>query len=144
MLSPLLALCEGNPLVTCGFPYNGSVVLSFDISFVVNLNKLLNENLSYLRHLDIRMTSLMSWNIFCADLSKSCNSRWWKSTVNWMEKSIPKLALQPRFYCYKQYWITRLDFLNTTKISWGILLLLTHCGPVTPYGDIYLGQHWFR
>ena len=21
---------------------------------------------------------------------------------------------------------------------------LIHCGLVTPYGDIYLGQHWFR
>ena len=41
----LLALCEGNPLVTGGFPHNGPVIRSFDVSFV-SLNKLLDKQLS--------------------------------------------------------------------------------------------------
>ena len=45
-LSPLLALCEGNPLVTSGFPSQMARMESFDIFFVVSLNKLLNKQLS--------------------------------------------------------------------------------------------------
>ena len=30
-------------------------------------------------------------------------------------------------------------------IKWlDLIILLTHCGPVMPYGDIDLGRHWFR
>ena len=30
-------------------------------------------------------------------------------------------------------------------IKWlDLMIWLTHCGPVMPYGDIDLGQHWFR
>ena len=39
-LSVLLALCEGNPAVTGGFPSQKPVTQSFDIFFVVRLNKL--------------------------------------------------------------------------------------------------------
>ena len=41
----LLALCEGNPLVTGGFPSKRPMTLSFDIFFDVYLNKLLNKQL---------------------------------------------------------------------------------------------------
>ena len=40
MLSALLAICEGNPLITGGFPHKGSVMQNFDILFVISLNKL--------------------------------------------------------------------------------------------------------
>ena len=34
--------------------------------------------------------------------------------------------------------------LSPTDISKRIANELTHCGLVTPYGDIGLGQHWLR
>ena len=40
--SVLLAICEGNPLVTSGFPSQGASNMGFDILFDINLNKLLN------------------------------------------------------------------------------------------------------
>ena len=40
MLSALLAICEGNPLITGEFNHKGSVMQSFDILFVISLNKL--------------------------------------------------------------------------------------------------------
>ena len=47
-LSALLALCEGNPFVTVVYPHNKYTVLgNFDVSFIVNLNKLLNKQLNY-------------------------------------------------------------------------------------------------
>ena len=45
MLSVLLALCEGNPMVTSGLPHKGTAVQSFDVFFVVIMNKLLNKQL---------------------------------------------------------------------------------------------------
>ena len=35
-LSALLALCEGNPLVTAGFPHKGPVIWSFDVRIVAS------------------------------------------------------------------------------------------------------------
>ena len=40
MLSILLALCEGNPPVTGGFPSQRASNTAFDVFFDVNLNKL--------------------------------------------------------------------------------------------------------
>ena len=37
--SALLALCEGNPPVTDGFPSQGSVTRSFDVFFDIRLSK---------------------------------------------------------------------------------------------------------
>ena len=41
--SALLALCERNTLVTSGLPVQRPVKQSFDVSFLVSLNKLLNK-----------------------------------------------------------------------------------------------------
>ena len=43
--STLLALYEGNPLVTCGFPSQRPVMLSFDASVDLRLNKWLSKQL---------------------------------------------------------------------------------------------------
>ena len=43
--SVLLALCEGNPLVTGGFPSQRPVTRSFDIFFDLHLNKWLSKQL---------------------------------------------------------------------------------------------------
>ena len=43
--SALLALCEGNPLVTVGFPSQRPVTRSFDIFFDLRPNKRLNKQL---------------------------------------------------------------------------------------------------
>ena len=46
-LSALLALCEGNPPITGGFPpHKWSVIQNFDIAFAVSLNKL-DQQLSF-------------------------------------------------------------------------------------------------
>ena len=42
-LSALLALCERNPSVTDGFPSQRAVMWTFDVSFYVSLNKLLDK-----------------------------------------------------------------------------------------------------
>ena len=42
----LIAHSEGNPLVTGGSTHKGPVMLNFDISFVVSLNKLWNRKQS--------------------------------------------------------------------------------------------------
>ena len=42
----IIGSCKGNPLVTGGFPRLGSVMESFNIFFVVNLNKLSNKQSS--------------------------------------------------------------------------------------------------
>ena len=42
-ISALLALCEGNPPVTGGFPSQTASIAGFDVSFYVSLNKLLNK-----------------------------------------------------------------------------------------------------
>ena len=83
--SALLALCEGNPLITHGF----HSLQNFHVSFVVSLNKLLIKQ--------TKQGAMFSQNI--------------------------------------------LDF--STRIT-HIALHLTHCGLVTLYGKIDLGQHWFR
>ena len=41
--SPLLALCEGNPLVTGGFPSQRPVTWSFDVFFDLRFNKRLSN-----------------------------------------------------------------------------------------------------
>ena len=41
--SALLALCEGNPPVTGGFPSQRLVTRSFDVFFDLRLNERLNE-----------------------------------------------------------------------------------------------------
>ena len=43
MLVTLLALCEGYPQVTGGFPRKGRVTQSFGVLVVVCLNKLLDK-----------------------------------------------------------------------------------------------------
>ena len=45
MLSALLALCDGKPLVTGGFPSQRASNISFGVFFDVSLNKLLNKQL---------------------------------------------------------------------------------------------------
>ena len=47
--SMLLALCEGNPSVTEGFPSQRSVTRSFDVFFDVRLNKRLKKKSRYRR-----------------------------------------------------------------------------------------------
>ena len=47
--------CEGNPLVTYGFPYKGPIIESFNVFFVAIWNKLLNEQL---------VEFMVIWNIF--------------------------------------------------------------------------------
>ena len=59
-LTLLLALCEGNPLVTSGFPSQKASNVELDISFVMNLNKLLNKQ-SICRH--IHMIHVVSLDI---------------------------------------------------------------------------------
>ena len=46
MFSALLALCGWNPPATSGFPHKVPLMWSFDIFFVVILDKLLNKQLS--------------------------------------------------------------------------------------------------
>ena len=46
MLSLLLALCVGNPLVTGGFPSQRASDAGFHDFFDISLNKLLNKQLS--------------------------------------------------------------------------------------------------
>ena len=46
-LSTLLALCDGNPPVTGGFPSQGVIIRISDICLVVRLNKLLSKQSSY-------------------------------------------------------------------------------------------------
>ena len=43
IFSMLLALYEGNPLVTGGFPLQRSVMQSFDVFFDLRLNKQLSK-----------------------------------------------------------------------------------------------------
>ena len=42
-ISTLLALCEGNPPTTCGFPSERPVTRSFDVFFYLRLNKRLSK-----------------------------------------------------------------------------------------------------
>ena len=44
MLAALLADCEGNPLITNKYSLRKPIAQNFDDFFVVNLNRLLNEN----------------------------------------------------------------------------------------------------
>ena len=46
-LAALLALCEGNPPMTGGFPHNRPVMQTFDDFFNITLNKLLNKQSSW-------------------------------------------------------------------------------------------------
>ena len=43
-ISALLALCEGNPRVTCGFPSQRPVTRNFDVICFLRLNKQLSKN----------------------------------------------------------------------------------------------------
>ena len=45
-LSALLSLCEGNPALTSGSHRKRTIMQSFDVSFVVSLNSLLNKQSS--------------------------------------------------------------------------------------------------
>ena len=62
--SALLALCEGNPTVTGGFPSQRPVTLSFDIFFDLSLNKQL---MKYSRR---------RWFETCS-LWRHCNGKQW-------------------------------------------------------------------
>ena len=68
-----------------------------------------------------------------------CNSAelaWdWKKRKNFIANFDYKIWVEIRNLCMKNYRIG-----STVYGGWN----LTHCGLVTPYGDIYLGQHWFR
>ena len=47
--------------------------------------------------------------------------------------------------CYKpDCCLWRLDIMQRTRAVMRLCDMLTLCGLVTPYGDIDLGQHWFR
>ena len=58
-LSALLALYEGNPPVTGGFPLQRPVMGKFDVFFVVSVNKVLN-NLEFLVIWDVTAMHCMS------------------------------------------------------------------------------------
>ena len=58
IVSTLLALCEGNPPVTDGFPSQRPVTRSFDVFFDLHLNKLLSKQL---RRRRFEMPSRLLW-----------------------------------------------------------------------------------
>ena len=65
--SMLLALCEGNPLVTGGFPSQRPVTWSFDVFLDLRLNKWLSNPLRH-RWFEMPLHSLWyccNWDIFC-------------------------------------------------------------------------------
>ena len=55
ILNALQAICEGNPSLTNWSLHKGSIMRSFDVPFVVGLNKLLNGNL---KRLNVHVMSL--------------------------------------------------------------------------------------
>ena len=75
-VSALLALCEGNPPVTGGFPSQRPVTRSIDVSFDVRLNKGLSKqsrrrwfetpSRPLWRHCNVKMSA--NWCLFCPGL----------------------------------------------------------------------------
>ena len=78
----LLALCEGNPPVTGGFPSQRPVARSFDILFGLRLNKRLNKRLrgrwfdtpsrSLWRHCNVIVTQVLVIQIHHVWRSRNC------------------------------------------------------------------------
>ena len=60
-VSALVAVCEGDPPVTGGFPSQRAISAGFDIFFGVSLNKLLNKQtmLLMLGHVDVIVSIVM-------------------------------------------------------------------------------------
>ena len=66
---------------------------------------------------------------------------WWNQPITWTDadKILVKNNLRKPFElnlndCMKDF----------SYITWLQIVFLTHCGLVTTYGDIDLGQHWLR
>ena len=68
----LLALCEGNPLVTGGFPSHKPVTHSFDVFFDLRLNKRLSKQW---RRLWFETPSRSLW--------RHCNDTVYELTIQW-------------------------------------------------------------
>ena len=72
--SALLALCEGNPPVTCGFPSQRPVTRSFDVFFDLHLNKRLSKQFEtpsrpLWRHCNGYSTVYSRWRTYNTDSS---------------------------------------------------------------------------
>ena len=58
---------------------------------------------------------------------------WVCTHISWM-RLILKVRIEPLSFTLKKIIL----------VYWCHLVFLTHCGLVTSYGEIDLGQHWFR
>ena len=98
--SVLLALCEGNPLVTGGFPSQRPVTRSFEVFFDLPLNKRLGKqsrrqwfemlSSSLWRHCNARKLSLYNgyWcpGSLCRHAKRSCDIEWVQYEVSFNEE----------------------------------------------------------
>ena len=116
--SALLAICMGNSSVTGEFPVQRPVTWSFDVFFDLGLNERLSKQ-SWGWWFE--MPSPPLWHH--SNISINIAPHW---IVQIMAKKV--LIFSEKWFC--------LYFL-----SHNFLLILTHCGLVTPYGGINLGQH---
>ena len=111
----LLALCEGNPPVTVGFPSRRPMTRSFDIFFDLRLNKRLNK-LSKCRWFETPSRSL--WRHYNPLGSNSQSVRY---PSRYAIPAPHKLAGHcPRCFCHRD---------NTQPILWQPLVRLS--GPLT-------------
>ena len=69
-ISVLLALCEGNPPVTSGFPSQRPVMHNFDVFFVVHMNKQSSKQLRLLR---FEMSLRRHLNVYIKTVWLKCN-----------------------------------------------------------------------
>ena len=112
-------------------------------------------------------TLAMELCLFCNKLSQWISTwpTWWRVVVlDYWKKyiygptgkftKIPKISLQSLFFCNFLISLQSLffcNFLNYFTMGFSIHIgsqwvcrSFTHCGLVTPYDDMELGQHWLR
>ena len=152
--SALLAICAGNSPVPGEFPAQRPVMRSFDVFFDLRLNKRLSKQswgwwfetpsrplwrhrnagiwvqwIICFNHLTLqepscRLYEAWSWSSFCPKTSYYCQA---------INSHSADYDVTYHVSTYFTYWWCQMRSRR-----------LTQYGPVTTYGDIYVGHHWFR
>ena len=93
MISALLALCEGNPPVTGGFPSQRAVMWSFDVFFDVRLSKLLMNSWAAG---DLRCHMTLMWHYCYAFATMYCVDFVWGLT-KFLSNNLLQLAREMQY-----------------------------------------------
>ena len=125
--SMLLALCEGNPPVTCGFPSQRPVMWSFDVFFDLCLNKRLSKQ-SRCRRFEMPSRSL--W-CHCNDMD--LDMIWLHDTGAFL------ICTRPTYDCYWGLMLHRYHVIsgNNHAHTWG-------GGYTKPIFSVLLFSRFFR